>query len=76
MNTKREGHSSSKREKTHSNSKSEGHSDSKKVEGHSSSKRPTSGGDASTAKLKESADLVVKYLTPYFKDGKIASKVI
>ena len=30
---------------------------------------------ADPAKLKESADMVVKYLTPYFKEGKIASKV-
>ena len=37
--------------------------------------KPTSSGDANPAKLKESADMVVKYLTPYFKDGKIASKV-
>ena len=69
----------SKQEDGHSSS----HSRSKHKDGHS---KPTSSGDANhsrpmcsvdanPAKLKESADLVVKYLTPYFKDKKIASKV-
>ena len=39
------------------------------------SAKPTSSAGADPVKLKESADMVVKYLTPYFKDGKIASKV-
>ena len=40
-----------------------------------SSVKSSSSVSADPAKLKESADMVVKYLTPYFKDGKIASKV-
>ncbi|XP_053399831.1 ATP-dependent DNA helicase Q5-like [Mercenaria mercenaria] len=50
-------------------SKDDRHSKHRKVE-----KKPSSRGDASATKLKECADVVVKYLTPHFKGGQIASK--